>query len=1051
MNNKELKQNNLYQQKNECNYVGLLNIGATCYMNSVLQTLFMTPEFRENIYKWKFDSNEVRAEDCIPLQLQILFAKMQLKTFPYIDTNDLAQSFGWDFQESWEQHDIQEFIRILLEAIEKSFVGSNNQNFINDIYEGASINYVQCQKCNKQSIRQENFLDLVVTVKNMFDKVYNDSLEKSIQSYIKPELLYNDNQYYCENCQQKVNALRGTKFCKLPKILSFILNRFTFDFESMKRIKLDDFVSFPFILNMNNYINGYENIKHKLNEETDEQYFKQNFTIMKKKNIQKTLSGHQKIQNTIQSAQKNKKYLNTGPSNQTKQFMKNLRNKNNNNINNNQIPQNIEDTEEAKTNPAYCILDQKQQTQKQTEDDEDLNERKNKFRQKSRNSSSKKNYSSHELSQNHNNNIQEEKSFEDYKKILLEHLQKNQQESQQLINQYLKDGPLVYELYSILIHSGGAYGGHYYAYIKSFEDNGKWHAFNDTSIMEIDVNEIPERVFGGNSTNAYMLFYRQWEDNFSKRIQKVDEGLIQDYVREMIEKQKNKWEEEQNFKLEQQKIMSVKVYYILNVKVIQIKSTDSYNKLLDQAIQLFKIKEKKENLRLRRYKPNTDQMLESFTESENLNLEKLKINNFCNLCIESKKDDEVFEDYDANTTYIKIVIWKPNIVSLDDNMIEYIKLNIRKNITVYRLMEQIARVSQIQFEKVCIIKRIDNIHGISSCEIISISQNYDYRIEDIDILEGSILYVEKNENIMNNKQNTKWQKVFEIDQNKISIKFNTPEKNTSNSNIEYNNYIIIDSRLTMLDLKNQIIQQIKVDSMDDIIMRRGGKAGIELKDTKKTINSMNFSNNSSIYLEFGKPAKEGEIRVLFYLAYRAPAITDNIWYSFQEIGEIPINGNLKASEVIIQVCQYINLNQNLNIEPQFIRLREKVSDNLTRIYREKTMREQQLIEKRAIALEYIENQIQYNLKDYLIYVRIWNQQNWQLSDIIELMVSKTNTGYELAQKILEKDNSIKIENMSAIKINVIWNFNKAQLLNDDVYIFLKNQIKYINFNNIKVV
>jgi hypothetical protein len=49
----------------------------------------------------------------------------------------------------------------------------------------------------------------------------------------------------------------------------------------MKRIKLDDFVSFPFILNMNNYINGYENIKYKLNEETEEQYFDKNITMKK--------------------------------------------------------------------------------------------------------------------------------------------------------------------------------------------------------------------------------------------------------------------------------------------------------------------------------------------------------------------------------------------------------------------------------------------------------------------------------------------------------------------------------------------------------------------------------------------------------------------------------------------------------------------------------------------------------------------------------------------------------------------------------------------------
>jgi ubiquitin carboxyl-terminal hydrolase 47 len=31
-------------------------------------------------------------------------------------------------------------------------------------------------------------------------------------------------------------------------------------------------------------------------------------------------------------------------------------------------------------------------------------------------------------------------------------------------------GPWLYELYAVLIHSGSALGGHYYAYIRSLED-----------------------------------------------------------------------------------------------------------------------------------------------------------------------------------------------------------------------------------------------------------------------------------------------------------------------------------------------------------------------------------------------------------------------------------------------------------------------------------------------------------------------------------------------------------------------------------------------------
>ena len=69
---------------------------------------------------------------------------------------------------------------------------------------------------------------------------------------------------------------------------------------------------------------------------------------------------------------------------------------------------------------------------------------------------------------------------------------------------------MVYELYSILIHDGSAYGGHYYAFIKSFEDQ-KWYKFNDTQITEINVSIISSS-FGGNKTSGYMLFYKEVDE-----------------------------------------------------------------------------------------------------------------------------------------------------------------------------------------------------------------------------------------------------------------------------------------------------------------------------------------------------------------------------------------------------------------------------------------------------------------------------------------------------------------------------------------------------------
>lgn len=48
-------------------------------------------------------------------------------------------------------------------------------------------------------------------------------------------------------------------------------------------------------------------------------------------------------------------------------------------------------------------------------------------------------------------------------------------------------GSYNYELFSIMIHSGSASGGHYYAYIKDFRTN-EWFCFNDQSVTQVFAN-----------------------------------------------------------------------------------------------------------------------------------------------------------------------------------------------------------------------------------------------------------------------------------------------------------------------------------------------------------------------------------------------------------------------------------------------------------------------------------------------------------------------------------------------------------------------------------
>ena len=110
---------------------------------------------------------------------------------------------------------------------------------------------------------------MLITVKNKYARLYNDSVELGLQRYLKPERLDGNDLYFCEQCQCKVEADRFVKFIKLPKLLGLMLQRFTFDYVTASRQKLNDEVRFPWVLNMNDFMDGYEGIPVKLAEEKE--------------------------------------------------------------------------------------------------------------------------------------------------------------------------------------------------------------------------------------------------------------------------------------------------------------------------------------------------------------------------------------------------------------------------------------------------------------------------------------------------------------------------------------------------------------------------------------------------------------------------------------------------------------------------------------------------------------------------------------------------------------------------------------------------------------
>ena len=218
-------------------FCGLRNLGATCYVNAFVQSMFFIDEVREMIIRGGSD-----LEISSPLGgLSELFTEMKLSIRSWIDPLKFVDSCKLSHS---TQEDAGEFSGMLINFIidEIGRLQPELASQFSDLFFGKFRYTVLCKGCGSESIRTERFLEIscdfpsdakIGSSFKMEDLLKNSYPEESIEGYA------------CDTCKKRCEAIRKMEISQLPPYLRISLNRYKFEEEG--RRKLNFFVDFPLI------------------------------------------------------------------------------------------------------------------------------------------------------------------------------------------------------------------------------------------------------------------------------------------------------------------------------------------------------------------------------------------------------------------------------------------------------------------------------------------------------------------------------------------------------------------------------------------------------------------------------------------------------------------------------------------------------------------------------------------------------------------------------------------------------------------------------------
>ncbi|XP_035447149.1 ubiquitin carboxyl-terminal hydrolase 3 [Spodoptera frugiperda] len=255
--------------------VGLKNLGNTCFMNAVLQSLNNIQEF--SCYFSQLPSLEMKtngrkvyhSRSYTRQEMHDVVMAEELRKV-LINLNSGCGSKGAISPEclflviwkvvprfrGYQQQDAHEFLRYMLDRLhtelqqllpertEAGFVArSPAASIVTAVFGGTLQSEVRCLACGTESKKFDPFLDLSLELPETGRHDAPVALADCLSSFVQVEELADTERYFCSSCKSKQKSTKQFWIRRLPNVLCLHLKRFRW--HNYFRTKVDTSITFP--------------------------------------------------------------------------------------------------------------------------------------------------------------------------------------------------------------------------------------------------------------------------------------------------------------------------------------------------------------------------------------------------------------------------------------------------------------------------------------------------------------------------------------------------------------------------------------------------------------------------------------------------------------------------------------------------------------------------------------------------------------------------------------------------------------------------------------